>query len=93
MNESRLPLSQDQRGWLGKAGSDSAPVTHTADIKGRIFELAAEVARLVCVEDVAHVDDREGRKRLDLAANEIGFLLKLPEPEFSDLWRAEKAAR
>lgn len=78
---------------LGKAGSDSAPLGATVDIKGRIFELAAEVARLVCVEDVAHVDDREGRKKLDLAANEIGFLLKLPEPEFSDLWRVKRAAR
>lgn len=85
MNSSRLPL--------GKAGSDSAPLGATVDIKGRIFELAAEVARLVCVEDVPHVDDREGRKKLDLAANEIGFLLKLPEPEFSDLWRDKRVTR
>lgn len=72
---------------FGKAGSDSAPIDCTPGIKDRVFELAAEIARLVCVEDVLYVVDDAGKRALDLAANELGFLLKLPEPEFSALWR------
>lgn len=73
----------------GKAGSDSAPIDYTPDIKGRVFELAAEVARLVCVEDAVYVDDKKAHRALDLAANELGYLLKLPEPEFENLWRGD----
>lgn len=71
----------------------------TPDTKGRIYELAAEVARLVCVSDAPYVDDPPARRRLDLACNELGHLLGLPEPEFADIWpyddetRAEELAR
>ena len=75
---------------MSSAGSGDATPTFTPEIKGRVFELAAEVARLVCVEDVIYVVDDEGQRKLDLAANELGYLLKLPEPEFADLWREAK---
>lgn len=66
-----------------RADADSVP-----GYKDRVFALAAEIAVLVCVRDVAHVDDRPGRKRLDQAANEIGYLLGLPQLEFAELWAA-----
>lgn len=58
-------------------------------VKGRIYDLAAEVARLVCVNDAQYVDDPPSHHRLDLAANELGHLLGLPEPEFQSVWRTD----
>lgn len=72
-----------ERGTLYEGGDQ------TPDVKGRVFELAAEIARLVCVRDVLYVDDKPGKRALDLAANELGHLLRLPEPEFSNLWRGD----
>lgn len=83
------PIAATPHDFGGKSGSDDATPTFTPDIKGRVFELAAEVARLVCVDDAQYVDDPEAHRALDLAANELGYLLKLPEPEFSDLWRED----
>lgn len=62
---------------------------HVPGVKDRVFELAAEVAWLVCVRDAQYVDDKEAHRALDLAANELGYLLKLPEPEFENLWRGD----
>lgn len=76
---------------FGKAGSDSAPIhlPVNKDQRNRVYELAAEIARLVCVEDAQYVDDKKAHRALDLAANELGFLLRLPEPEFANLWRED----
>ena len=76
------------RAALAEAGKETALREYgkTPDIKGRIYELAAVIARLVCVDDVPHVDDPDGRRRLDLAANELGHLLRLEEPEFDVVW-------
>jgi hypothetical protein len=59
--------------------------------KSRVLELAAEVARLVCVNDAQYVDDPPVHRRLDLAANELGHLLGLPEPEFATVWRHDRS--
>lgn len=70
----------------GSGSSGSAAVSGTGLLAQRFQDLAAQVARLVCVDDVPYVDDPAGRKALDRACNEIGFMLELPEPEFADLW-------
>ncbi len=86
----RVPANEGQpverQGIGSEPSSLSAQVGETVDVKERVFYLAELVAILVCVDDVAHVDDREGRRRLDRAANELGHLLKLPFPEFDTIW-------